>query len=141
MIVVTDAPIDVAAVLDAVEGPGEGAAVLFVGRVRDHSPGPDGARTEVESLDYEAYGGMAESEMTALAEEARRDHGAARVAMAHRVGHLGIGEVAVAIAVAAPHRPAAFAACRWLIDTLKERVPIWKRERTADGAEWVSDRP
>lgn len=132
----TDAPIDLMAVLDAVEGRGEGAAVLFVGRVRDHTGDRD-----VTHLDYEAYGSMAAGEMESLAEQARTEHGAARVAIVHRTGRLEIGEAAVAIAVSSGHRPAAFAACRWLIDTLKERVPIWKKECFADGEEWISDRP
>ena len=92
-------------------------------------------------LDYEAYGGMAEAELRALADEARASHGAERVALVHRRGRLDIGDVAVAVAVACAHRGAAFDACRWLIDTLKERVPIWKKEWYADGGRWISDRP
>lgn len=136
MIEVVSEPIDVGAVMAAVAGQDAGAAVLFLGTVRDQT----GDR-EVRHLDYEAYGPMACSELEALAAEARRDHGAGRVAIVHRTGHLSLGETAVAIAVSAPHRPAAFEACRWLIDTLKERVPIWKREQFTDGGEWVSDRP
>ena len=136
MIAVTDQPIDVDAVLRAVEGPGEGAVVLFVGRVRDRSRDRD-----VTRLDYEAYGAMAEAEMAALEETARRDHGAVRVALVHRVGRLAIGDAAVAVAVSSSHRPEAFAACRWLIDTLKERVPIWKKERYSDGQEWIAEHP
>lgn len=136
MIEVTDEAIDVTAVLDAVEGAGEGAVVLFLGRVRDHTGDQD-----VTHLDYDAYGEMAVAEMAALADEARAEHGASRVAVVHRTGRLAIGDVAVAIAVASAHRPAAFAACRWLIDTLKERVPIWKKEWFGDGGHWVSDRP
>lgn len=136
MIAVTDAPIDVLAVLDAVEGPSQGGVVLFLGRVRDHA-----RQRAVTHLDYEAYGGMAEAELTALADEARASHGAERVALVHRRGRLDIGDVAVAVAVACAHRDAAFEACRWLIDTLKERVPIWKKEWYADGGRWVSDRP
>ena len=136
MIAVTPEPIDVTAVLDAVEGASEGGVVLFVGRVRDHARGQT-----VTHLDYEAYGGMAEAEMRALVDEALASHGASRVALVHRTGRLVIGDVAVAIAVASPHRGEAFAACRWLIDTLKERVPIWKKEWYADGGRWISDRP
>ncbi len=132
----THETIDLTAVLDAVEGEAEGAAVLFVGRVRDHT-----GEREVTQLDYDAYGPMALSEMEALAEEASRTLGAVRVAIVHRTGRLPLGAVAVAIAVSSGHRPAAFAACRWLIDTLKERVPIWKKEFFADGSEWISDRP
>jgi len=129
-------PIDVAAVLGAVEGPGEGGVVLFLGRVRDHARGRGVAR-----LDYEAYAPMALSEMQALADEARARLGATRVALVHRTGRIEVGEVAVAVAVAAAHREQAFGACRWLIDTLKQRVPIWKKEWYDDGGEWVSDRP
>src|SRR5262245_4223105 len=135
MIAVQATPIDVARVLEAVEGPGEGGVVLFVGRVRDSARGRG-----VRRLDYEAYPAMAVSEMEALAREAG-GHGAGRVALVHRTGRLEVGEIAVAIAVAAPHRAAAFDACRWLIDALKQRVPIWKKEWYDDGSEWVSDRP
>jgi len=136
LVAVQSQPIDVAAVLAAVEGPGEGGVVLFLGRVRDHARG-----RSVLGLDYEAYGPMAQLELLALARHARERLGAARVALVHRIGRLALGEVAVAVAVSAAHRPAAFEACRWLIDTLKERVPIWKKEWYADGGEWISDRP
>jgi len=136
MIGVQDQPIDVAALLAAVEGPGEGGVVLFVGRVRDQARG-----RAVRRLDYEAYPAMALSELEALAREAQAQRGATRVALVHRVGRLQVGEIAVAIAVASPHRAQAFEACRWLIDALKQRVPIWKKEWYADGGEWVSDRP
>ncbi|MHC5210098.1 MAG: molybdenum cofactor biosynthesis protein MoaE [Planctomycetota bacterium] len=129
-------PIDPGRVLAAVEGPAEGGVVLFLGRVRDHARG-----RSVTHLDYEAYEPMAASELAALAEEARADHGAARIALVHRTGRLGLGEVAVAIAVASAHRAEAFAACSWLIDRVKERVPIWKKECYADGSQWISDRP
>jgi molybdopterin synthase catalytic subunit len=133
---VTPDPIDIGALLASVEGSGEGAVVLFAGRVRDRT----GDRS-VTHIDYEAYGDMAEREMTGLADEARREHGAVRVALLHRTGRLRIGDVAVAIAVSAPHRPAAFDACRWLIDSVKERVPIWKKEHGADGSAWISEHP
>ncbi len=136
MIQVTADAIDLDAVLRSVEGEGEGAVTLFVGRVRNHSRARD-----VTRLDYEAYGSMAEAEMKALAEVACREKGAVKVALVHRVGRLEIGDAAVAIAVSAVHRPEAFAACRWLIDTLKERVPIWKKERYSDGEEWIAEHP
>jgi molybdopterin synthase catalytic subunit len=135
MIAVQAKPIDVAQVLEAVDGPGEGGVVLFVGRVRDSSRGQG-----VRHLDYEAYPAMAVSEMESLAREAAA-LGAGRVALVHRTGRLEVGEIAVAIAVAAPHRAQAFDACRWLIDALKQRVPIWKKEWYEDGSEWISDRP
>jgi len=133
---VTEDSIDLDAVLRAVEGDGEGAVVLFVGRVRNHS-----REREVTQLDYEAYRGMAESALAELAETALRDHGAQRVAVVHRVGRLKVGEAAVAVAVSSAHRPEAFETCRWLIDTLKEVVPIWKKERYSDGEEWVAEHP
>jgi molybdopterin synthase catalytic subunit len=136
MIAVQSQPIDVARVLAAVEGPGEGGVVLFLGRVRDEARG-----RPVRQLDYDAYEGMALAELAELERVALAEHGAARVAMVHRTGRLTVGELAVAIAVAAPHRAQAFDACRWLIDALKQRVPIWKKEWYADGSEWVSDRP
>ncbi len=136
MIRVQSDPIDVVAVLEAVEGPEQGAVVSFLGRVRDHT-----GEQDVTHLDYEAYGEMAERELQRLVDEAREQHGAERVAVVHRTGRLEVGDIAVAIAVASGHRPAAFEACRWLIDTLKERVPIWKKEWFADGGHWVSDRP
>ena len=136
MIRVQTEPIDVAAVMAAVEGSGQGAVVSFVGRVRDHTGDKD-----VTHLDYEAYGEMAERELQQLADEARAEHGAEQVAVVHRTGRLEIGDAAVAIAVSSAHRPAAFESCRWLIDTLKERVPIWKKEWFGDGGHWVSDRP
>lgn len=136
MIALVDGPIDVEAVLRAVEGDGQGGVVLFVGRVRDRS----GGRT-VTHLEYEAYAPMARRELASLAARAQEQHGAERVALVHRLGRLEIGEAAVAIAVAAAHRDAAFAACRWLIDTLKQTVPIWKRECFVDGDVWVTARP
>ena len=131
-----DEPLDVEGLMRRVEGDGQGAVVLFVGRVRDHSGDRD-----VTRLEYEAYGEMARAELRALAEEALATRGAERVALAHRTGRLEIGDAAVVIAVASAHRSAAFEACRWLIDTLKERAPIWKKEHYADGSEWISPRP
>lgn len=136
MITLSSQPIDASAVLAAVEGPAEGGVVLFLGRVRSSSRGQ-----VVTRLDYEAYAGMAEAELSALAGEAVSRLGAARVAIVHRTGRLEIGEIAVAIAVAAPHRAEAFAACAWLIDALKARAPIWKKEWYEDGSQWISERP
>ncbi|HZL98700.1 MAG TPA: molybdenum cofactor biosynthesis protein MoaE, partial [Planctomycetota bacterium] len=118
------------------QGPEEGGVVLFLGRVRRTSRG----RTVVR-LDYEAYAPMAETEIKALADDAQYWMGVSRVAIVHRTGQLEIGEIAVAIAVAAPHRRQAFEACSWLIDALKERAPIWKKEWYEDGSQWISERP
>jgi len=133
---VVEVGISVDAVLAAVDGPGEGAAVLFVGRVRNATAG-----SAVTHLEYECYREMALAELTALASEAKSAHGAVAVSIVHRVGRLEIGDVAVAIAVSSAHRAEAYAASRWLIDTLKKRVPIWKKEWHDDGGVWASDHP
>ncbi|HQU72914.1 MAG: molybdenum cofactor biosynthesis protein MoaE [Calditrichaeota bacterium] len=136
MIRITEDPIDVAAVWQAAQSPDCGAVNLFTGTVRDHSRG-----RAVTGLTFEAYAAMAEKKLSEIAGEARERWDVRKVAMVHRVGELGIGEVAVVIAVATPHREDGFLACRYLIDRLKAVVPIWKKERTADGQEWVSPTP
>jgi molybdopterin synthase catalytic subunit len=116
----------------AVGGPGMGGIVTFTGMVRRHSHG-----ALIDHLEYEAYGTMAVREMTRLCDEIEAEVVGARLAVEHRVGRLAVGDVAVVIAAAAPHRAEAFAACRAMIDRLKQRVPIWKKEVGDDGAEWV----
>lgn len=129
---VVDEPIDVVAVLAAVAGPAHGATILFVGTVREVNEGKP-----VNGMDYTAYVSMAEREMTTIAEEACTRYGAA-VSVIHRVGQLAIGEASVAIATAHPHRAEAYEASRYVIEALKARVPIWKREHYADGTrEWI----
>ncbi|HWH32788.1 MAG TPA: molybdenum cofactor biosynthesis protein MoaE [Egibacteraceae bacterium] len=122
-----------AAALAFVADASAGGTVLFTGTVRDHADG-----REVASLEYEAYAEVAQPRMEELAAEAHRRWPALAAAwLEHRVGALEIGEAAVVVAASAPHRDDAFAAARWLIDTLKETVPIWKRELWADGgAHW-----
>jgi molybdopterin synthase catalytic subunit len=132
----SDRPLDTGAVLARVAGAGMGGIVVFVGAVRDEARG-----RAIRHLEYEAYPGMAEREMERIADEAAGRWPGARIAIAHRTGHLEIGEAAVVVAAAAPHRAEAFAACRFAIDTLKERVPIWKKEFAADGEYWVDERP
>ncbi len=127
-------PLDEGAVTARVTGPDCGGVVTFVGAVRDHSRGHD-----IRHLEYEAYPEMALREMERIADEAAARWPGTRVAIAHRVGHLEIGDLAVVVAAAAPHRAEAFDACRYAIDTLKERVPIWKKEVATDGAYWVDD--
>lgn len=124
-------PVRVDTLLDAVRNPTAGAVVLFLGTVRDHSRGHD-----VDHLDYEAYDALARSEMARIAAHAVQRWGV-RIAMVHRLGRLAVGEISVAVAVAAPHRRDAFEAGRFAIDTLKQTVPIWKKEAWADGAAWV----
>jgi molybdopterin synthase catalytic subunit len=133
MIALTTDPIDVAQVLYSVQSPLAGAAVLFLGTTREVT----GDR-RTESLDYECYGDMAEKKMAELEAEARQRWPLVGCAIVHRVGHVAVGEASVAIAVSSPHREDAFAAGKWLIDTLKQAVPIWKKENWADGtSQWV----
>jgi len=129
---VTKDPIDLSAVLREVSHPGAGGITLFVGTTRDEN---DGRR--VERLEYEAYEDMAVAEMRAIGEAMRRRWGLLAVAMVHRIGVVPIADASVAVAVAAPHRDEAFAACRFGIDTLKAQVPIWKKEFYADGSRWI----
>jgi molybdopterin synthase catalytic subunit len=116
-----------------------GATSVFVGTARNTSAERlDGAVTRLE---YEAYVPMAEKELEAIASEAVESFGALHVLVHHRVGVLALGEAAVAVVVATAHRAAAFDACRFVIEELKKRVPIWKKEVFVDGAEWVNARP
>jgi molybdopterin synthase catalytic subunit len=131
---VIDGPIDVAALIAAVSDPSCGAVATFLGTVRDHAEG-----RPVSAIDYHAYREMAVRKLAEIGDEIRREWGLDRVAIVHRVGHLGIGDVSVAIAVASPHRAEAFAACRHAIERIKVIVPIWKKEGWADGgAHWVN---
>jgi MoaE-MoaD fusion protein len=127
----TDGPIDVEALERAVRAPGNGAVVTFVGRARDIA---DDDRVVVE-LDYEVYPEMAASVLDEIAREAASRFGAS-VAVVHRYGVVPIGEAAVAISTAARHRDEAYGANRFVIEAIKDRLPIWKRERFADGSEW-----
>lgn len=113
-----------------------GGIVTFVGTVRRYTKG-----REVVRLEFEAYEPMAVKEMQKIADKILADYPAQKVALHHRVGVLPVGGVAVAIAVSCPHRADAFAACQYAIDTLKEKVPIWKKEIFADGEIWVSAHP
>jgi MoaE-MoaD fusion protein len=125
-------PIDSAALIRHVRTAADGAIVTFDGCVRNQS---HGRRTLY--LDYEAYESMAVAKMREIAAAAREKFLIDRVAIAHRLGRLEIGETSVFIAVSSPHRPAAFDACRFAIDTLKRTVPIWKKEYFEDGAVWA----
>ena len=127
----TDQPIDVAALERSVAGGGTGALVTFVGRARDVA---DDDRTVVE-LEYEVYPEMAASVLDEIGREAETRFGVA-CAVVHRFGVVPIGEAAVAIVTAARHRAEAYEANRFVIEAIKERLPIWKRERFADGSEW-----
>jgi molybdopterin synthase catalytic subunit len=112
--------------------PSDGAYVLFEGVVRNHHEGK-----AVESIFYDAYRPMAEKEIGKIVEEVRAAFNDVAVAVVHRLGHLVVGDSSIAICAASPHRAEAFAACRMMIDRIKETVPIWKKERGPDGDEWV----
>lgn len=131
---ISSAPLDVEAVVKRVNGPDIGGIVTFLGAVRNEARGHD-----IDHLEYEAYAAMAERELDQIVAEAEARWPGARVAVAHRVGRLAIGDLAVVVVGAAPHRGEAFEACRYTIDTLKTRVPIWKKEFASDGAYWVDD--
>jgi molybdopterin synthase catalytic subunit len=111
---------------------GAGAVCVFLGTVRDHNDG-----RAVVKLEYEAYASMAVAEMTRIAQEIAVEIVGVRLAVLHRVGALSVGDIAVVCAASAPHRGEAYRACRALIDRVKARVPIWKREHGPDGAYWV----
>ncbi|MFO0797700.1 MAG: molybdenum cofactor biosynthesis protein MoaE [Gemmataceae bacterium] len=133
MVRLTPDPIDYHALTESVRGPRCGAVALFLGTVRELT----GDRVTTR-LDYQAYPPMAEKKLAEVEAEVRRRWPVGDVALVHRVGSLDVGEVSVAVAVSAPHRAAAFEACRFAIDTLKATAPIWKRENAPGGAaEWV----
>jgi molybdopterin synthase catalytic subunit len=136
VVALTREPIDAAQIVAAAKRGEDGAVVVFDGIVRNHSRG---RRTLY--LDYEAYEEMAVRQMRELGEKARERFQVRQVTMVHRLGRLEIGETSVLIVVASAHRTAAFEACRWLIDTLKQTVPIWKKETFADGAVWAPGEP
>lgn len=128
--------IDAQATLDTIKRPEDGAAVVFEGVVRNNTRG---RRTLY--LDYESYEEMALKQLEGLAEQAMANYKVREVAIVHRLGRIEIGETSVLIAVASAHRGAAFDACRWIIDTLKKTVPIWKKEYFEDGAVWADGEP
>jgi molybdopterin synthase catalytic subunit len=134
-VALTDDALPVDALTSWVTTSRAGAVVTFLGIVRDHAEGRDGVR----AMTYEAYEEPARRVMSEIAAEARRRWpDVERIALLHRVGDLAVSEPSVAVAVSSPHRDEAFAACRHLIEELKRRVPIWKREAYADGSEaWV----
>jgi len=136
MILLSPDPLDAAVLEAAVADPEHGGACTFVGTTRREA-----SEREVVALDYEAYEELALSEMGRIADEAAARFGAA-LAIGHRTGRVGVGEPSVVVAASAPHRSAAFAACRYGIDELKQRAPIWKRTVHADGGEaWIDGRP
>ena len=132
IILITHEPLDRAALVTAVTHASVGGIVVFEGVVRDNARGK-----QVRYLEYDVYPEMAIAKIGEIIAEAEQRWGVERVAVAHRVGRLEIGEASVIIVVAAPHRGEAFDACRYIIDTLKTSVPIWKKEVATNGEEWV----
>jgi molybdopterin synthase catalytic subunit len=134
---ITDRPLDACALLAEVAHTRNGASVVFVGTVRDQNDG-----SPVTGLDYSSYSGMAERELAAIAEEASERWGTADIVVEHRIGALELGDASVVIAVAHPHRDEAYEASRYIIEELKKRLPIWKKEHYVDGrADWVANAP
>jgi molybdopterin synthase catalytic subunit len=130
----TEKTIDGAALTKSLQGEAVGACVVFEGRVRDENDG-----RKVKALEYEAYDSLVEKEGEKILAEAGAKFAILRALCVHRTGKLGLGEIAVWIGVAAGHREAAFAACRYIIDETKARVPLWKKEHYLDGAtEWIN---
>ncbi|HVE72044.1 MAG TPA: molybdenum cofactor biosynthesis protein MoaE [Thermoanaerobaculia bacterium] len=128
----SDDPIDPRALVERVMRKSDGAYVLFEGVVRNHHDG-----RAVESIFYDAYRPMAEKEMDVIVRDIESQYPDVALAVVHRLGHLVVGDSSIAIVAASPHRREAFEACRMMIDRIKETVPIWKKERGPDGAEWV----
>ncbi|MDF1595081.1 MAG: molybdenum cofactor biosynthesis protein MoaE [Acidimicrobiia bacterium] len=126
-------PLDIARVAESISSPESGASVIFTGTARNYSPG----KTGVTHLDYEAYPEQVEAKVGAIVVEAREKWSILHVTVAHRVGRVDVGEPSVVVAVSSAHRADAFEAARFLIDELKERAPIWKKEHWSGGADWV----
>lgn len=131
-IAVTDGPLDVAATHARLSDPGAGASVVFTGHVRDHSPAAEG----VTHLEYEAYGEHVERTIAEVVDEAVARWPLLAVSVEHRVGTAHLGEPTVVVGVSAPHRVEAFEAARYLIDEVKARAPIWKKEHWPGGSTW-----
>ncbi len=128
----TDDPLDARAIAQRVLRPSDGACVMFEGIVRDHHEGKT-----VESIFYDAYRPMAEKEIAQIVDGVQREFPDVRIAVAHRLGLLQVGDASIVIACSSPHRGESFAACRATIDRIKQTVPIWKKERGPGGEEWV----
>lgn len=136
MIKITDKHIDVQKIIDTASSLDAGAVDVFIGTVRNNAQGKN-----VVWLEYEAYETMAVSEIRKIIDDASHKWPLKGWAVSHRVGTLKPGEVAVAVAVSTPHRKDSFEACQFIIDNLKAKVPIWKKEVFEDGEEWISARP
>ncbi|MDB5261130.1 MAG: molybdenum cofactor biosynthesis protein MoaE [Adhaeribacter sp.] len=136
MIAITEEEINTQAVIEAVQTDSAGAINVFIGTVRNQTQAKP-----VVQLDFEAYDSMAVKKMQEIADQAAARWPIQKVAIVHRKGSLQIGEAAVVIAVSTPHRKASFEACEYIIDTLKQVVPIWKKEKFKDGEVWVAAHP
>jgi molybdopterin synthase catalytic subunit len=132
LIQLTREPLNRDSLVAAVSHPSAGGIVVFEGVVRDNARGK-----QVRYLEYDVYEEMAREQIGKIIDEARQRRGVERIAVAHRFGRLEIGETSVIIVVASPHRAEAFDACRYIIDTLKATVPIWKKEVATNGEEWI----
>lgn len=138
---VSETPVDVPAAIATVSGPEIGGIGVFVGTVRDRSSVEHNAAKPVIALDYDSHPSLAEQRLREIAEEATKKWDVRRVVAIHRTGSCELGESTVVVACGAPHRGDALEACRWIIDTIKSTVPIWKREAYADGSSWVGESP
>ncbi len=136
MIEITNEKLEVQSVLDAVDSEKSGAVNLFIGTVRNHTSGKS-----VDKLYYESYDKMVIKELEIIVNKAKSTFDIHKVAVTHRKGELKIGDMAVLIAVSSAHRKASFQACEYIIDTIKQTVPIWKREYFEDGEVWVNAHP
>ena len=136
MIVITDEPLNSQAIIESVEDGGAGAINVFIGTVRDNT-----AQKNVTRLEYESFDTMAVKEIQKIVDQAKSQWHVLKMAVYHRKGTLKIGDAAVVIAVSTPHRQASFEACQYVIDTLKQTVPIWKKEVFTDGEVWSSAHP
>lgn len=136
MIVITDQKLDTEAIIQSVQDSGAGAIDVFIGTVRDNT-----ASKDVTRLEYESYDAMAIKEIQKIVDQANERWPIQKIAVHHRRGTLQIGDAAVIIAVSTPHRKESFEACQYVIDTLKQTVPIWKKEVFTDGEVWASAHP
>ena len=132
MIEITVRELDPEAITASVRRRSNGAVVTFLGATRDSTQD-----REVLHLEYEAYQPMAEKKLAEVADEMRERYGVEHFALSHRIGHLEIGEISLVVAVASPHRNAAFAACQYAVDRIKQTVPIWKKEYFVGGEVWI----
>ena len=132
MIIVTKKPLDPTAFTQAVKSPSSGAVITFLGTTREETAGK-----KVLYLEYEAYDPMAEEKLQEICDEIRQKWNINEIAIGHRVGKLEIGEISLVVALSSPHRNEAFESCIYLVDRLKETVPIWKKEVFEDGEIWI----